>query len=1113
MRAQFSEMSSIRQSTTKFAEEPAKSKSILFVDDSKNSNNVINRDFMLVQGKWGDDAPEPLHLKVTADKIIVKVATGEEIVFQYGDDTKVTTDKSKNTLLFEHVDDIISFIFPSADSLEQAIMKVPSSIVGNKASSKVNKSASISFKEPPKTAVDESDFYTNVPADLPPPEDDFDEVLRPPVPSNHIIKGYVRTELVDSHIKKPKCSIRRLKLLCQWVNSLNCWPNAIDIKSLHVQTCNGLFLAALMKCLCPSINFVQLNKKALTPKAAIENLEQALGCIWRLKSMNTSRIPNATEIYNGNSAKITILLQEIFEVYAIQPLYKGVIRVLRWYHAILSQYCMPLSEDIVEQGDLLNLWPHFQSGVAIFCLIYHLYGPVVIGEGQSSIRIDPMRIVSKPYSISEYRSNVSYVFNLMRVLNITVLWEIEDWITFPDTHFCVLQLSLVYDALNKRQCSLPPAQGNSAGVTSGPNGKPLVVGLLFSDSNLYDKLTGQKKVSRRNSVLLGSTQGSLPLLPIDNNGRESRFTTTICPLGLLSSNMRIVRAQLDVKFMRDTVQDRGEWNNSTISQSSKEYKDELVMKILKTQATTFNGNALSESQILSLNQSQAKSVVEKVVVDDAEELTHEQYALAIEKLCNRIEDERKDVDDAEDELAEKYIQLETHEKYIDIDEYYLKLDELDDEKRKLESERSRMEEHHQMQRTSLKLQYQESLLRHDASQNKSLDNKSTAEIKSSSNISFKKKEVDYRNAEEEKKRLIEREKGFITAHVSGKSSNYFLNKIVTEQKQALEASWSPRNFKASQKSSVANQSSPINNQSATSTELSELMRELNMNEQDRSPDNVFKMFKAKLHVATTKWLMHRHQVGREKMKDLKAVNAMHCSSSLISMPDRSTSEVQHMSSVIRDEELRFMQYEDERRRLVLEELSYLRVTTTHFQVSEREKEERGSASKSEAQLKASSNVDNNASQASQPKVVLAQKSPATPSGMTPTSLDVDTSYKWLSMVRPLKLVDRSRKDCLWHVSKDTTGGMTLYHFQWCDPVEQDVVQGYVTLNEVQGIEWNESRDNTLITILLGVSTKALKSSGGRTQVSFVCSNASEASKYFHALQVLRYSQNQLEDKL
>ena len=118
------------------------------------------------------------------------------------------------------------------------------------------------------------------------------------------------------------------------------------------------------------------------------------------------------------------------------------------------------------ESDFSGVWGVFQSGTALFCIIYHLFGPNMIGEGKNVIKIDPMRVVNKPTNIIEYRSNVVYVFALLKALNIEVFWDPMDWITYPDVDYIMIQLQYIYDALKNRHCVLPPAMGTQAGVTS-----------------------------------------------------------------------------------------------------------------------------------------------------------------------------------------------------------------------------------------------------------------------------------------------------------------------------------------------------------------------------------------------------------------------------------------------------------------------------------------------------------------------------------------------------------------------------------------------------------------------------------------------------------------------
>ncbi|CAM9149832.1 unnamed protein product, partial [Ectocarpus fasciculatus] len=295
------------------------------------------------------------------------------------------------------------------------------------------------------------------------------------------VKGYNRKVLIDSKLQKPLYSVRRVKQLCKWVTSMHVWSSPITIQNLHSELCSGVLLCRIMQVVVPGTQFLHLNEKALSKKPALENLENGLGVIWRSKCVNNSRVPAAIDIFTGNASKIAIMLQEVFEVYVQRPLYKIAPKMFNWYDSILRQYSRSLPREIFTEGNLAGLWSHFQSGFAIFCILYHLHGNVTVGEGASAVRIDSMRIYADPSNIVEFRSNITYIFSILAALNIEVIWDLQDWISYADTEFVVLQLFYIYEVLQSRQCSLPPAQGTSAGVTSGANGEPQVTGMIYAD--------------------------------------------------------------------------------------------------------------------------------------------------------------------------------------------------------------------------------------------------------------------------------------------------------------------------------------------------------------------------------------------------------------------------------------------------------------------------------------------------------------------------------------------------------------------------------------------------------------------------------------------------------
>lgn len=489
------------------------------------------------------------------------------------------------------------------------------------------------------------------------------------------VKGYHRKELIDSKLQKPKYSVRRVKQLCQWVSTMHIWPRPILILNLHTEMCSGLLLARIMQVVVPKCEFMHLNEKALSKKAAIENLEQALGVIWRSKCVNNSRIPTSEEIFNGNTAKIAILLQEVFEVYVRKPLYQIAPKMFKWYNSILRQYSVPIPDIIFTEGDLSCIWPHFQSGTCLFCVIYHLYGPVVVGEGAKAVKIDPLRIVSEPANIVDFRSNISYLFSLLRALNIEVLWDLEDWISYPDTEFIVLQLYYLYNALKMRQCSLPPAQGTNAGVTSGPNGEPMVSGMVYADTRPVNSRAFQRK---KRTVLLGTGEDSLPVLPIDTSGdTEGRFRHT-CPAGLLSNKVKIQFTNVEVKGQRATTE-RKDWNPSCVSDRVEEQlygcrqldilrgKDAATTDVLQRTHASFDTPLVPEKP------------------------TTKPLTEAMEELEKAMLDSQREMNELEDDLANRYIELEGMVTTYSVQEYNHRLNQLEKERLLLEEERCRLQ--------------------------------------------------------------------------------------------------------------------------------------------------------------------------------------------------------------------------------------------------------------------------------------------------------------------------------------------------------------------------------------------------------------------------------------
>lgn len=342
---------------------------------------------------------------------------------------------------------------------------------------------------------------------------DIPSYMKPPAPLD--MDPNRRKEIVETYIRKPRYSARRVKLLCEWINSLHLWPSEVSIHTLYKDMCNGMLLLHILKHGNPSARFTNINERALTKHSAIENLEQALGYIWRSKSLNNSRIPAAREIYSGSTSKIAILINEYFGIYVQRPLYKNAVRILRWFHGILKQYLRPLPPAIFTEGDLSGVWPHFQSGTALFCVLYHFIGPNMVGTGEDMIRVDAFQVMEEARTVLDFSDNLKYVFKLLQAVGIHVLFTHDDWMTNPDTEFIMMQLSLIYKRFKNSQCVLPPAMGDMSGLSSGPNGEPIVAGVLFADSKPKSVRFQKNQRSTKQAVLMGHAGDTLPIPPVN----------------------------------------------------------------------------------------------------------------------------------------------------------------------------------------------------------------------------------------------------------------------------------------------------------------------------------------------------------------------------------------------------------------------------------------------------------------------------------------------------------------------------------------------------------------------------------------------------------------------
>ena len=180
-------------------------------------------------------------------------------------------------------------------------------------------------------------------------------------------------------------SVRKAKQILAWLNSLHLQSKQIDIQNYHAELCSGVLFAKLFRLLVPGSDFTNLTERPLSRNAAVQNLELSLAVIFRSKGVNFSHIPTAGEIFEGNKTKIVVMLQEIFDVYVRPQLFASGVKIMKWFNFIMNQYKLRIPLAVFTENDFTGMFNTFRSGVAIFCVIYHLHGPVIIGEGNPNL--------------------------------------------------------------------------------------------------------------------------------------------------------------------------------------------------------------------------------------------------------------------------------------------------------------------------------------------------------------------------------------------------------------------------------------------------------------------------------------------------------------------------------------------------------------------------------------------------------------------------------------------------------------------------------------------------------------------------------------------------------
>ena len=1073
--------------------------------------------YKMFQGKYEDDEFEPVGIKVLPEafQLSVYISKMDEperdpvfCTYELGESCMATDPSDPTKLYFRTIDALITFKANQAVEIANLSRNLPDGVLTHDTKYVLTDNVKKSVMGGKKNILGTSK----------------DKEFQPP-DSMQLegggLLGYNRTELLESHIRKPQLSVRRVRQICKWLTSMRIWKSPIDITNLHASICNGVCLSRLVKKLVPNTEFIHLNEKALSKSAAIANLENALGVIWRAKCVNNSRIPTATDIYNGNTYRIAIMFQEIFEVYVQRPLMKQAVKVLKWYNNILQQYNRRLPVGVFTESDFQAVWSHFQSGTALFCVLYHLYGPVLVGQGSTVVKIDPIRMVNEPANLSEYRTNMLYVFSILKALEIDVIWNVMDWLSYPDADFVLLQLTIIYDALKSRQCSLPPAQGINAGVTSGPQGL-MVVGMIFSDTIVAgddNNIRASASMKRNRAVLLGAGEDPLKLLPVDTGGRTGRYYSAELPAGLTISNSRLELTTMEIKSKR-AASSRKQWL-STSDQS-----EDPLNPFMSTQVTLLK----------QVNQGTTESNTNSTDTVYAD-VSDEGVEAAIKTLEAMVKRSRTMLDHKEDLLAERYVSLETQVASAEVtaESYDTLFHELERARLNLEDDRVKVEEIYQLRLESIHTQHEEAKARLESSINEAKEKVASAnliESPSKTGVSIS-----------------------VTASRSGrKGSPIKHKKLTTEEKTKLESSWISLHGRTNQSQNMkirknATASSEAREVTTSGKKMFTENKQYNV-KNTQNHESIWQAFKASLAQRTTQW-RHSRNERNTRLESILALGSKKESVKAITPGTGGQIDVvklERESELSYDAEYERLTFEDTYRRKYLyykfggespggehgKSGSRISIVENPEVVAAREARKKKKESKVDGQFqntdspgvdqdhKNPSTFNTNTGISAGGTALATSRRGSTTSRLTPgnssmfapgSAMDplilrreIDAIMRHISPTRPVKIVERSaKKEYMIHAESITATGAGAnsrdahdYIFIW----EAGNDKGLVDILEIEDMYQSPKDDNSLV-FELGESPAILVSSGGRTQIVLEFSNSDDASVYLNYMKKLK----------
>ena len=156
---------------------------------------------------------------------------------------------------------------------------------------------------------------------------------------------------------------------------------------------------------------------------------------------------------------------------------------------------------------------------------------------------------------------------------------------------------------------------------------------------------------------------------------------------------------------------------------------------------------------------------------------------------------------------------------------------------------------------------------------------------------------------------------------------------------------------------------------------------------------------------------HKHNYyqfyQRDKLKNLASVASKHQINN-IGVPTGGEGD---LFAMVREEELAEMEYEDERRRVVLEQSSLLKLNgqSSSSPLSSAQQQDKELSSKPTHRESISKQGAGGGSQKS----------------IEVTAIDINTAFKFLSVTRQLTMADRSKKNYYWVVVREESNGNFL----------------------------------------------------------------------------------------